>query len=200
MLEQRPSRVLFLLALYTRVPVCTVYHINGIKCIWVDHWDDGLCNPVLCCGWKLFTLIMFWLSGLTKARYFFFGMGGQWFCTRDSPCPSSPYSQLVYILGENDRFGDLWVHLCFLIHYSDSMGCSLPGSSIHGILQARMLEWVALSYSRGSFRSKIVIGPLGKPRLGDGFSQTNRCQSVLIIGFLSFFLFFFFTVTWRFGG
>ena len=127
----------------------------------------------------------------------FFGMGGQWFCTRDSPCPSSPYSHLVYILGENDRFGDLWVHPCFLIHYSDSMGCSLPGSSIHGILQARMLEWVALSYSRGSFRSKIVIGPLGKPRLGDGFSQTNRCQSVLIIGFLPFFFFYSNREIWR---
>ena len=28
--------------------------------------------------------------------------------------------------------------------------CSLPGSSVHGILQARALEWVAISYSRGS--------------------------------------------------
>ena len=28
--------------------------------------------------------------------------------------------------------------------------CSLPGSSIHGILQARILEWVAISFSRGS--------------------------------------------------
>ena len=30
------------------------------------------------------------------------------------------------------------------------MDCSLPGSSIHGILQARILEWVAISFSRGS--------------------------------------------------
>ena len=28
------------------------------------------------------------------------------------------------------------------------MGCSLPGSSVHGILQARILEWVAISFSR----------------------------------------------------
>ena len=28
--------------------------------------------------------------------------------------------------------------------------CSLPGSSVHGILQARILEWVAVSFSRGS--------------------------------------------------
>ena len=28
--------------------------------------------------------------------------------------------------------------------------CSLPGSSVHGIFQARILEWVAISYCRGS--------------------------------------------------
>ena len=32
----------------------------------------------------------------------------------------------------------------------DSMDCSPPGSSVHGILQARILEWVAMSFSRGS--------------------------------------------------
>ena len=31
------------------------------------------------------------------------------------------------------------------------MDCSLSGSSVHGILQARILEWVAISFSRGSF-------------------------------------------------
>ena len=31
------------------------------------------------------------------------------------------------------------------------MDCSLPGSSTHGILQARILEWVAISFSRGTF-------------------------------------------------
>ena len=32
----------------------------------------------------------------------------------------------------------------------DPMACSLPGSSFHGIFQARILEWVATSFSRGS--------------------------------------------------
>ena len=32
----------------------------------------------------------------------------------------------------------------------DPVDCSSPGSSVHGILQARMLEWVAISFSRGS--------------------------------------------------
>ena len=32
----------------------------------------------------------------------------------------------------------------------DPMDFSLPGSSVHEILQARILEWVAISFSRGS--------------------------------------------------
>ena len=31
---------------------------------------------------------------------------------------------------------------------SDPMGCSLPGSSIHGIFQATVLEWGAIAFSR----------------------------------------------------
>ena len=30
----------------------------------------------------------------------------------------------------------------------DTMDCSLPGSSVHGIFQARIMEWVGISYSR----------------------------------------------------
>ena len=36
----------------------------------------------------------------------------------------------------------------------DSMDSSLPGSSVHGILQARILEWVAMPSSRGSSRPR----------------------------------------------
>ena len=32
----------------------------------------------------------------------------------------------------------------------DPKGCSLPGSSVHGIFQAIVLEWIAISFSRGS--------------------------------------------------
>ena len=36
------------------------------------------------------------------------------------------------------------------LNICDPMDYSLPGSSVHGIFQARILEWVAISYSRGS--------------------------------------------------
>ena len=38
------------------------------------------------------------------------------------------------------------------------MDCSPPGSSVHSILQARILEWVAVSFSKGS-SSKGSSGP-----------------------------------------
>ena len=34
----------------------------------------------------------------------------------------------------------------------DLMDCGLPGSSVHGILQARILRWVVIPFSRGSSR------------------------------------------------
>ena len=37
---------------------------------------------------------------------------------------------------------------------NDPRDCSLPGSSVHRILQARILEWVAISFSRGSSQPK----------------------------------------------
>ena len=60
----------------------------------------------------------------------------------------------------------------------DPVDCTLPGLSVHGILQARILEWVAISFSRGSSQPRnqnciscifcITVGffttePQGKP-------------------------------------
>ena len=36
----------------------------------------------------------------------------------------------------------------------DPMDCSPPGSSVHGTLQARILEWVAIAFSGGSSRPR----------------------------------------------
>ena len=54
------------------------------------------------------------------------------------------------------------------------MDCSPPGCSVHGILQARILEWVAISFSRGSSQwrdwtlvsciERWILSPWGQPR------------------------------------
>ena len=50
---------------------------------------------------------------------------------------------LFYICVHAESLQSCWT-LC------DPMDCSLPGSSVHGVLQARILEWVSMPSSRGS--------------------------------------------------
>ena len=78
-------------------------------------------------------------------------------------CTQNIKSVSVYVIlnflggGENDE-GEMTMSLKRLLCWSvapscptlcDPMDCSPPGSSIRGILQAEVLEWVAISFSRG---------------------------------------------------
>ena len=62
----------------------------------------------------------------------------------------------IFDWGMNTRAGrDPFVYMCVLVAQSclslcDPMDCSPTGFSVHGILQARILEWVAIPFSRGS--------------------------------------------------
>ena len=40
------------------------------------------------------------------------------------------------------------------VELCNSMECNLPGSSVHGILQTRILGWVAITFSKGSSPSR----------------------------------------------
>ena len=81
-----------------------------------------------------------------------------------------------------------------LLHLSltpwDPMYCSPPGSSVHGILQAGMLEWVAMPSARGCFQPKVrtriscvswdwqadyfPLAPLGKPNNNNNNSEKGE--------------------------
>ena len=65
-------------------------------------------------------------------------------CTSSSPwnCPLALYcyGHLVSIV---QLLSHIWL-------FCGPMDCSLPGSSVHGISQARILKWVAISFSGGS--------------------------------------------------
>ena len=50
----------------------------------------------------------------------------------------------------------LVIQLCLTLW--DPMDCRPPGSSVHGILQAWILEWVAISFSRGSSWVSCIAG------------------------------------------
>ena len=58
------------------------------------------------------------------------------------------FSVLFLLLLASVFFSCVWAQSCPTL--CDPMDCSPQGSSAHGILQARILEWVAISCSRGS--------------------------------------------------
>jgi len=72
------------------------------------------------------------------------------------------------------------------------MDCSPPGSFVHGALQARILEWVALPSSRGSSRSRdrtpspalaggfFTTEPPGKPQLDHIIPYLNSCTLIFL--------------------
>ena len=88
----------------------------------------------------------------------------------------------VYIKEKSSRkqiFACFYIKVEVLVSWSclalrDLMDCSLPGSSLHGILQARILEWVAIPFSRDlpnpgiepgspALQADTSLEPPGKP-------------------------------------
>ena len=92
----------------------------------------------------------------------------------------------------------LWLFAQSCLTLCDPMYCSPPGSSIHGLCQARILEWVAISFSRGSSRPRdrtqvsrlagrqkqmqadaLTSEPPGKPLSGHRGWQVHNLQNEL---------------------
>ena len=76
---------------------------------------------------------------------------------------------------------------CPVTQLCDPMDCSLPGSSVHGVLQARIVKWVAISFSRGIFPTQgsnlslagrfFTTVPPGKPCSKFYLGATSRVQA-----------------------
>ena len=59
---------------------------------------------------------------------------------------------------------------CLTLH--DPLDCSLPGSSVHGIFQARVLEWGAIAFSGATFYLQYIL--MRYPAV-----LTTRCKTLL---------------------
>ena len=89
------------------------------------------------------------------------------------------------------------LQLCVTV--CDPVDCSPPGSSVHRILQAKILEWVAIHFSRGSSLPKDKLTSLMSPALAGVFFATWEAIWVQILAPLhrdgetlgKFLLFFF---------
>ena len=74
-----------------------------------------------------------------------------------------------------------FVYACLVM--SDSLGplldCRLPGSSVHGIFQARILEWVVISSSRDLPDPEIEPSSPGSPELQEDSLSLSYSQSII---------------------
>ena len=70
--------------------------------------------------------------------------------------------------GKNTRVGCHFLLQCMKVksesEAAQSIDCSLPGSSVHGVFRARVLEWVAIAFS---------VWPGGRPKLLVGWRRTH---------------------------
>ena len=73
---------------------------------------------------------------------------------------ATTYSDLTLKLKSENEVAQSCLTLC------DPMDCTPPGTSVHEIFQARILEWVAISFSRGSSqpRDQIQVSCIGGRR------------------------------------
>ena len=117
-----------------------------------SHWvvSDSSCNPMYCRppGSSV--------HGISQARI----LEWLWFPSPgDLPNPGIPPTSLQLGSLQLSHQGKLSVSLSEVAQscptLCDPMDCSLPGSSLHGILQARVLEWGAISVSLGLFKKMI---------------------------------------------
>ena len=71
--------------------------------------------------------------------------------------------------------------------FSDPMVCSLPGSSVHGIFQARVLEWGAIAFSEfgvhthtQTFKKYAIPGNLPVEHHAESFYSSSLNQRVAV--------------------
>ena len=66
--------------------------------------------------------------------------------------------------------------------FSEPMDCSLPGSSIHGIFQARVLEWGVIAFSQAKGKTTHMIFQLFECKEIQAQATTSRiCISTLLL-------------------
>ena len=113
----------------------------------------SLGSDVLICKWesKISSLVSA-LKSQNVFKYIFpshgiFGLAHQYRFTGEM-CP------LIFTLVTNILAWWWWFSCYVMFDSCDPMNCSLPGSSVPGILQARILEWVAISFSSISSRPR----------------------------------------------
>ena len=114
--------------------VSTWRHLGGLSLIWALCWGCGFVftyRLLTATTWNLDVQVQIPLGAISLL------------CQVSIPGPQFPHQQSEGSVSRS-------VVSLSRVQLCDSMDCSPPGSSVYGILEARILEWVAIPFSRGS--------------------------------------------------
>ena len=92
-----------------------------------------------------------WMASLTQWTWVWVDSGSCWWKGRPGMLQFMGLQRVGHDWATELNWMRTWSTFC------NPMDCSPPGSSIHGIFQARILEWVIIFFSRGSFRPRDWI-------------------------------------------
>ena len=107
------------------------------------------CNECPLGKWRQYNLVVLGFGDIIIQEYGLQNLE-EWVNQTPLCCPFKHHVSLV-------SFGKCWLlcrHAQLCPTLCDSMDCSPPGSAVYGIFQARILEWVAISFSRRSSRPR----------------------------------------------
>ena len=130
---------------------------------------------------ELFKTEKFYISGVQTASCWTFGIIILWKCIahiNDMPCSAHTIELFLFFFFPLSYSKAILspTHACMLSLQSclcDPMDYSPSGSSVHGILQGRILEWGAMPSSKGSSWSRDGRGTLASPALAGRLFTTS---------------------------
>ena len=94
-----------------------------------------------------------WMASLTRWTWVLVNSGSWWWTGRPDVLQFMGSQRVGHDWATDLIWSDLMVWCGLVAQFPtrcNPKDCSLPGSSVHGILQARIMQWVAISFSRGS--------------------------------------------------
>ena len=163
----------------------TERHIQSIMTFGVPFF--GLCVGANLLGpWDLQARILEWVAVPSSRGSF---RPRDWTCISGVSCTDRMILCHWWHLGSPTLLWAKSLQSCVTL--GNSMDCSLLGSSVQGIIQARILEWVAIPFSRGSSWPRhwiqvsciagrfFTIWTIGKPLWG-------ACFSLILSSFASY--------------
>ena len=139
---------MFIALVFIKLPF-EFYHLKpgGLQFMWLQSWTRLSMHAQLTKQLQLVTICYFLMLHFASGQYSLVsGKMEIWLSTE-----YSARSKLL-VSGNASESESEVAQSCLTLF--DPMDCSLPCSCIHGIFQARVLEWVAISFYRGSSRPR----------------------------------------------